>query len=950
MPDPTHIDGSAIGGDLDNRGGAFIGRDQFSVFNIFTGEQLEEVLSRLIEMLAAGKPDLCADLRGERLTITPPGGPPNILSAEAARALLAHADRRGDVRGYLAALAVHPDTLRWGSQFVPLAGSLPAEQPPGGRDVPPEFMLWEPHGEGASRQLRPVRVEDITEATARYPALALLGEPGAGKSTTLYKVALDAARRRLGTGAGPIPLLVSLADYRDDPSPYAFIEAAWAQHLGRDDLAGRLRRGEVCLLCDALNEMPFRDARDYRQRAGAWARFAGEWPGNQIIFTCRTRDYSEPLGLPQVTIEPLDDPRVQEFLGKYLAPQAAADAWRRLDGTPLLALVRNPYYLNILAFIIERGGAWPANPAQMFGDFVKLLLGREGRRGHPDWIDAPLLANALSGLAEHIQPLGAGTRLPRHEMLAHIPAEVDGPDGKTVVSPQAVLRLGHAATLLEREGLPEVEKVRFYHHLLQEYFAARAMVGRFAAGEDLVERWRQPRLAAEMPDPGPLADDEPLPPPPSTRWEEPTILAAGLAADPAAFVDAVRRVNPVLAARCLVEAGIDRPKDLVRGVQNDLLADLGNPGVHLRARLAAGDALGRLGDPRFREIAAAGPRVLVPPLVHVPAGAFPMGSSRWDVWLLARRGVTWAEDEQPRRRVALPAFWIGQYPVTNAEYACFIDAGGYQGEGCWRTEAARAWLAGELADTGAVEGIMAAWRTLRAEADPVSRMRRLGWSPQSIAVWEQLLRMPEDEVRAGLQKQYADRPHDRPAFWRDARFNGPLQPVVGVNWFEANAYCAWLDERLRGGEPIPLPGNPVAGVPDGYGVRLPTEAEWEVAARGARGRSYPWGNRWDVGCANTWEGHVLCPSPAGAYPDGATPSGIHDLAGNVREWTRSLYQPYPYRDDDGRNELEAAGRRVVRGGSWYDLQWYARCAYRLDFGPGSFDTNFGFRVVLSLSF
>ena len=179
-------------------------------------------------------------------------------------------------------LVVNPDYGRWASQFVPLAGSLPAEQPSGGRDVPPEFVLWEPRGEGAGRQFKPVRIEDITQAMSRYPALVLLGEPGAGKSTSLKKVALDAARRRLETGTGPIPLLVSLADYRDYLSPYAFVQEAWEQHLGRDDLAGRLKRGEVCLLCDALNEMPFRDARDYRRRGAAWAalrrRVAGQ-PG-----------------------------------------------------------------------------------------------------------------------------------------------------------------------------------------------------------------------------------------------------------------------------------------------------------------------------------------------------------------------------------------------------------------------------------------------------------------------------------------------------------------------------------------------------------------------------------------------------------------------------------------------------------------------------------------------
>ena len=94
---------------------------------------------------------------------------------------------------------------------------------------------------------------------------------------------------------------------------------------------------------------------------------------------------------------------------------------------------------------------------------------------------------------------------------------------------------------------------------------------------------------------------------------------------------------------------------------------------------------------------------------------------------------------------------------------------------------------------------------------------------------------------------------------------------------------------------------------------------------------------------------MLRPSPVGACAGGATPEGVHDLAGNVWEWTLSLYQPYPYQVKDGRNDPETDGLRVVRGGLWNDTQWGARCTVRDGYEPGYFDNYLGFRVVMSLS-
>ena len=828
MPGTIHTGGGAYVGENVNAG-TFIGRDQIIVINGYSAEQLEQVSAHLRASIASGSAHFQADVPHERIMLATPGQPTITLSADAARDLLAVAVRQGDERAYLDALIVNPRYGRWTTQFVPLAGTLTSvDKPPGWGDIPPEFTLIEMLGEGAQRQTQRTRLEDITEAMARHAALALLGEPGAGKTTTLYKLAWDAAYQRATGRAGPLPLVLPLAEYRVEPSAYAFVEAQWKQRVGTNDLAERLRRGDLLLLFDALNEMPFRDERDYRERLGGLRRFLGEWPGNRAVFSGRSRDYNaiEPLGLPQVEIEPLDDGRVRDFLHKY-APGLADAAWQRLHSSPLLDLVRNPYYLFMLTYILCEGGNWPDNRAGLFDRFVSYLIAREKSRQHPDWLDEWALRQAFAGLAASLQPMGIGTRLPRSEFLQRIPTQVIC-NGKTVdTPPETVLRLGLEATLLDAERSSDhQEQARFYHHQLQEYFAACALLDDWITGQDMSARWRQPRAAREMPALGKLGDFEPLPPPPSTGWEEPTVLAAGLAADPTSFVQAVQRTNLVLAARCLKESGQPASPTQIASVQQALLREIADLHVHLRARIAAGEALGKLGDPRFQDVTVNGQRVLLPPLVRIPAGEFQMGSSAWQVLWLALRGFSLASDERPRHTLSLPEFYIGQFPVTNAEYACFIEAGGYQQDKYWSTPTARAWRRGELTESGPLAEAMKIWQAVKENPTLIQQMHRSGSSPQTVATWEQLRQMEEVQVREMLGKQYAERPRDRPGFWNDERFNNPSQPVVGVTWYEALAYCTWLDAQRASIREARLPVA-LPPVPSGYVIRLPTEAEWD---------------------------------------------------------------------------------------------------------------------------
>jgi len=215
-------------------------------------------------------------------------------------------------------------------------------------------------------------------------------------------------------------------------------------------------------------------------------------------------------------------------------------------------------------------------------------------------------------------------------------------------------------------------------------------------------------------------------------------------------------------------------------------------------------------------------------------------------------------------------------------------------------------------------------RTAEAEK---ARARR--WftdeAPQHVVYLDAYYIDKYEVTNAQYRKFVEETGHREPRRRRRRFFDGPNQPVVGVSWHDAQAYAEWAEKRL------------------------PTEAEWEKAARGTEGRIYPWGDVFNPDRCNTYSRRSIGPQPVGSYPRGASPYGLLDMAGNAWEWCAdwyagSYYDESPYENPQG---PETGDEKVMRGGSWWVRMpsGETRATYRGANAPTERHGNYGFRLV-----
>jgi len=828
------------------------------------------------------------------------------------------------------------------------------------------------------------RADDLRTLLAGLPdpALVLLGPPGGGKSTLLRRLELDLAIDALRAGdpsdRAPLSFFIGLNQYAPGPGaplppPGRWLADRWsARNPQLPSLDALLAQGRMVLLLDALNEIPSAGERDLHARVQVWKvwlqRLAAEHPGNRVVFSCRSLDYSQPLStpelrVPQVRVEALTDEQVRSFLAQN-CPARWREVWQTLEGSPQLEVLRSPYFLSLLVDQVEATGKLPGGRAALFTGFVRQALRREVERGQPLFepgalVDGRDLRRLTSGRWRSPWDLPErGPLLPKLAGLAFDMQRGRADGGASQVrirydealdlldsaDDEKIVAAGEALAVLDEDEAADA--LLYVHQLVQEYFAARRLAREPALGANLVRcAWRaadlRPPLEALLDN---LDPADPLPPLPQTGWEETALLAAAMVDDPDTFVADLVDANLVLAGRCAL---VDEVRDRIPSARLDALrlalVDRGrDPAADLRERIAAGFVLGDLGDPRLSRREGPLGDYLLPRLVTVPGGAYPIGDDAPIAWSAPGASGS-SEAHVPRHAVTLAPFQMGVTPVTNAEWALFMAAGGYEDERWWDTDDGRQWRRGDLPDEASRANNRDWRRRFREQPRVFEEMvaeGRLG-SEAVVERWRGWIALDDDAFEAILATRARSRRATEPAYWRDARHNRPAQPVVGISWYEARAYCRWLAAQ------------------SGLAFRLPTEVEWEAAARGLEGRRFAWGDTFDRLRANTRELHLRQASPVGVFPAGDTPEGLMDLTGNVDEWTSSLwagdqpYEPafrYPYDPLDGREDANAPARerRIVRGGSSLFDRSLALAAYRDGSYPDARPDAVGFRLALSL--
>jgi formylglycine-generating enzyme required for sulfatase activity len=786
--------------------------------------------------------------------------------------------------------------------------------------------------------------------------LIILGDPGSGKSTSLAALALSAAKSWASDGEHRLPIWISLESVilsARDPETTLLSGVAEVQvgaaRGGATEVAELTRflrdailQDKALLLLDGLDEVQEHELDDVRRAIAAVLNAHR----NKVVVTCRKFDYrlatpSRKLPIDrELELLPYNDTERMEYVdrwytaavrvGRFTPSQAgelSAALVVELKNQDIAELAESPLLLALLTLIHSEEAKLPDTRAVVCERAITYMLAdsakwRVREAGSSTIASPPVLALATELAYEnHVaeetsqdreRGLTADTISQVAARICTKMAEADAARGAP--SPDDLARRflkSHGLLLQSGRG-----RYKFAHRSFQEFLAGQY----YAVGA------KQKEAISRAPSP---------------HWREPFRLMASLSGHDGqnlffilTLIDGlVRSASSVLAiqigAEMLTEIGRRRlALHKFEEVLDETASDQGVDGLWSRARnliathvedrhlpLAARErsatALGVLGDARFTE--TTGPLGAWRHLLNVSGGPAVIGSTRLDPAQLKTSGGFLGG----QRHLEFPAFRISRYLVTNADFRGFVDGDGYANEAYWSGRFARGWM---LGDPDVLQTIRAHWLS---------------------TVYEHHAK----EIRDGeintkvLEEEATNRtaPRQAPYYWHDRRFNQANQPVVGVNWWEASAFCEWATQEARRS----------GGLAENERLALPTEFEWEYASRPAQDdRIFPWGDEWhdERAHVSTNTLNMRQPAPVGIYLE-HWPGGPCDLAGNVWEWTASLFLPYAPEHDSQRLSSDSFDERVVRGSSWYNSSIVAACSARAVDRSYNLFYDVGFRIV-----
>jgi len=724
--------------------------------------------------------------------------------------------------------------------------------------------------------------EDLLQTIRSHERLLVLGEPGMGKTVALERMVWETAKAD-GT---VVPILVQLLYFQGldliELIRVALNETGRLKFEGVKSVQAFLRETKCLILFDGLNETP---GRQREQVIGAIANFMREYSEHRYVVTSRSQDELwRKLRSAELIHEAVVVQTISDAQAQgYLQAHLGREKGAALYDRLDASLKSLARTPLLLKLIKDAGGGSDQLPRNRGELFDKYVMNKLLEREQKlELTEKPQVTK--KALAYLAFALQVNHQLACDREWAEQVLTEKGLGAKSLLK-EALLH-----GLLIQQTLPDKQLLRFSHQSVQEYFVALTLLSEVEIEKNAnliqaISRGLSKRSLTAW------AKD--------AWWSESFVQLAGLVNDADWLA---RRIaaggNPWLAWWC-VQEGRDVPENTRAMIEARSIKLLHSTKVAERRR--AVQILAQIKNDRVleplliaagdddKEVAGLGVRALVEigdavhPLIEKKLHSTDETAKQGALYYLA------SQLKQPSCLKLVSDLLI--QPMVGIPAGIFLM-------GSDKSKDAKARDNELLQHPVTLPGY---W---------------IGRFPVTVSQWK--LFVKESGYKADEKSLQDPEPH----------------PVRYVRWDDALAYCKWLSEK--------------SGLP----VTLPSEAEWEKAARGPStgsgdGRIYPWGDEFDQDKCNTSESGINNTTPVGKYsPAGVSPYGCADMAGNVWGWTRSKHEHYPYTAEDGRENLEGTDSRVVRGGSWYYDQAFARASDRNYLYPGSRHIDVGFRVVV----